>query len=82
MGSPPGCSFSAVHLFTAALLGAQRHFSALMKGLGLRHRWRIYDNAGNSISLQDFDAKLAEAKALKEPLTLKRLGIQTVSIEG
>ncbi|WP_155416831.1 hypothetical protein [Chromobacterium violaceum] len=53
-----------------------------MKGLGLRHRWRIYDTAGNSISLQDFDAKLAEAKALKEPLTLKRLGIQTVSIEG
>ncbi|MDE1714901.1 hypothetical protein PWG14_20650 (plasmid) [Chromobacterium amazonense] len=65
--APPGSHpLSAGHLFTAALLGAHREYSALLKGLGLRHRRHIASSCGGSMSVLDLDLKLAEAKEKKD----------------
>ncbi|PRP71018.1 hypothetical protein BUE93_08665 [Chromobacterium amazonense] len=81
-GAPPGSHpLSAGHLFTAALLGARREYSALLKNLGLRHRWYIASSCGGSMSVLDLDLKQAEAKEKKMPLTLKSLGIRSVHFE-
>ncbi|MGC0154572.1 hypothetical protein ACPRNU_19120 [Chromobacterium vaccinii] len=78
--APPGSTLSSSQLFMAAVLGAQRRYSATIKGLGLRYLWQIADDAGNRVTLLEIDQRHMEAKDKKEPLTIKRLGFDSVEI--
>ena len=54
-----------------------KHYSAMLKGLELRHIWELRDEEGHVATLQEIDRRILQAKENKMPMTIKRMGFSS-----